>query len=86
MMGMDGLLMLAAMLICLLAVSLLVIGAAWVGVRATRSTRHVDRGREGRAMLDRRLAGGEISVEEYYERESALRSADPPPERRSWWR
>jgi uncharacterized membrane protein len=32
-----------------------------------------------RALLNRRLAAGEIDVEEYYERESALRDAQPTP-------
>ena len=46
------------------------------------------RGRRGdglsraRAVLHRRLASGEIDVEEYYERESALRQAAPPARRR----
>jgi uncharacterized membrane protein len=41
-----------------------------------------DGGSAARALLDRRLAMGEIDVEEYYERESALRSSRPPPRRR----
>ncbi len=42
-----------------------------------------DRGSSARALLDRRLAMGEIDVDEYYERESALRSAEPARPRRS---
>jgi len=36
-----------------------------------------------RSLLHRRLASGEIDIEEYYERESALRQAEParPPRR-----
>jgi uncharacterized membrane protein len=35
-----------------------------------------------RSLLHRRLASGEIDLEEYYERESALRHAQPLPKRR----
>jgi hypothetical protein len=41
-----------------------------------------DGGSAVRTLLDRRLALGEIDVDEYYERESALRSSQPPPRRR----
>ena len=36
------------------------------------------RGNSARRTLDRRLAIGEIAPDEYYERESALRSGQPP--------
>lgn len=40
-------------------------------------------GLEGaRSLLHKRLAAGEIGSEEYYERESALRQAEPPRRRR----
>ncbi len=34
-----------------------------------------------RSLLHKRLAAGEIDLEEYYERESALRQAEPPRRR-----
>lgn len=75
-MGIDGGLMLVAALICVLAVPLLLITAVYVGARVARSGRWVGAQPEGRDVLDRRLAAGEIGVDEYYERESALRSAN----------
>ena len=38
-----------------------------------------------RALLDRRLALGEISAEDYFERESALRSTSPASRPRRPW-
>ncbi len=87
MMGIDGGLMLILALVCMLAVPLLLIGAVYLGIRALGSTRRLGGGHEGRALLDRRLAAGEISVDEYYERESALRSTEPAaPARPRRWR
>lgn len=45
-------------------------------VRAGRGTGDGE-DRSAGSLLDRRLALGEIDAEEYYERESALRSAEP---------
>ena len=70
-------LMLLGMLACGVGFPLLVLVAGWLTVRSWRSAREgrtMDRPRE---LLNRRLAAGEIGVEEYYERESALRSGEP---------
>ena len=65
------------------AVSLLwLVGLTWIGLRLFSRRRGDGLGR-ARALLNRRLAAGEIDVEEYYERESALRQAEPArPQRR----
>jgi len=56
-----------------LLVLLAVLGAAaYIGMRALR--RGEPRRESAREVLDRRLAAGELSPEEYFERESALRS------------
>ena len=47
--------------------------AVFVGVRAARPPK-LREGDDARTLLERRLASGEISSEEYYELESALRS------------
>lgn len=70
MMGSMGLMMLLSML----ALFALIAAAVYVGVRLARGGRSED---SARAVLDRRFASGEIGAEEYYERESALRSAGP---------
>ena len=60
--------------VLLLLILLVGIGAAvFVGVRAARRAPALD-GEDSRRLLDRRLAAGEISPEEYYELDSALRS------------
>ena len=73
--------MLVGALACALAVPLLLLGAVYVGVRGSRGP-----GRDGlgkaRALLHARLARGEIELDEYSERESALRSAQAPQRRR----
>lgn len=48
---------------------------ALAGIRARADRLRYER--SPRATLDRRLARGEISPEEYFERESALRSTEP---------
>jgi uncharacterized membrane protein len=66
------------------AVSLLwLVVLSWLALRLFGCRRRDGLGR-ARALLHRRLASGEIDVEEYYERESALRQAVParPPRRR----
>jgi uncharacterized membrane protein len=47
--------------------------AVYVGVRAARNATPPE-GEGARQLLERRLASGEISPEEYHERDSALRS------------
>ncbi len=80
MMGWMGL----AGLIALLVLLALVAAAVYAGVRAARS----DPGRgpletdSARALLDRRLAAGEIDPEDYYEREALLRTSPPSSRRR----
>lgn len=59
------------MVLGLLVLFALVVAAVYVGVRLARSAGSGD---SARAMLDRRFALGEIDAEDYYERESALRS------------
>jgi uncharacterized membrane protein len=64
------------------AISLLwLVALVWVALRLFRRRRGDGLGR-ARALLNRRLAAGEIEVEEYYERESALRQAEPAAPRR----
>ncbi|MBA2513216.1 MAG: SHOCT domain-containing protein [Solirubrobacterales bacterium] len=58
----------------------LIAGAVYLGVRAVGSTTpgrlaESGAGESARAVLDRRFAEGEISSEEYFERESALRNS-----------
>ena len=67
MMGPMGLMMVLGMLVLLA----LIAAAVYVGVRLARGAGSGD---SARAMLDRRFASGEIDAEDYYERESALRS------------
>jgi hypothetical protein len=83
-MGIDSGVMLVAAILCMLTIPLLLIAAVYFGARLFGSSRWLKDEAEGRVLLDRRLAAGEISVDEYYERESALRSADSgaPPRRR----
>jgi len=77
MMGMDmGLMALVMVVVALVVVGGLV-AAVYLGVRALRSPERSGVDDSPRALLDRRLAAGEISSEEYFERESALRSAEP---------
>lgn len=68
--------MLIGALLCALGVPLLLLGALHVGIRGWRGTRDDGLGK-ARAVLHTRLASGEIDADEYYERESALRSAQP---------
>jgi hypothetical protein len=75
----DPTLLVLTSMACLVGLALA--GAvAYMAVRAFGRPA-TDGGSAARAMLDRRLAIGEIGVEEYYERESALRSSQPPPRR-----
>ncbi len=82
MMGVDGGLLILGALACGLGLPLLVLAGGWMVLHGSRRDR-AD-APSSRALLDQRLAAGEIDVEEYYERESALRSAQPPS--RGRWR
>lgn len=68
--------MLVGVLLCALALPLVLLGALYVALRGRRGP-----GGDGlpkaRAVLHARLAKGEIDLDEYYERESALRNAEP---------
>jgi uncharacterized membrane protein len=55
----------------------LVAGAVYVGIQLTQ--RDEDRLEGAQEVLDRRLASGEISPEEYAERQAVMRR-DPPAE------
>ena len=47
-------------------------------IRVTQIVVHaLQRGRSARAILERRLAKGEIDAEQFFELESALRSSEP---------
>ena len=67
-------------LVGLLVLLALVGGVAYLAVRSGRP--HLPPVDDARTLLNRRLAAGEITPEEYFERESALRSGEPPPSRR----
>jgi uncharacterized membrane protein len=54
----------------------LIAGGVYLGLRLARPGLGRD---SGRALLDRRLAGGEIDVDEYYEREAAIRERKRRP-------
>lgn len=69
--------MTVAMLIGSLVLLAAVAAAIYIGVRMTRPHRELEGADSARAVLDRRLAAGEIEPEDYYERESALRSSRP---------
>ena len=73
--------MLVMALICG-AGGLLLVGT--IALVALRTARPGGSRVDARGVLDRRLAAGEIEVEEYYERESALRSGNLPARRRRW--
>lgn len=58
------------------------VAALWVGARLLRPRKGERPQDSPRALLERRLAGGEIGPEEYFEREAILRSGAPPPSAR----
>ncbi len=66
---------LLAMLACGLGGLLLLVVIVVIAVRLVGSQGDGLGG--ARSLLHRRLASGEIDIEEYYERESALRQAQP---------
>lgn len=61
------------MLLGTLALFAVIAAAVYVGVRLAQGAGPGS----ARAVLDRRFASGEISAEDYYERESVLRSSGP---------
>lgn len=68
------------LLLGVLVAALVLGGAVYLAIRgADRALRHRDP--EALDVLQRRLANGEISADEYYDRESALRAADRPRRR-----
>ena len=74
---MEGMLLTLGLLVCPLMM-LALGGMAWVAARFRGGKPEDPNTTSARALLERRLAAGEIDVEEYYERESALRSAEVP--------
>jgi uncharacterized membrane protein len=68
------------MLVCGLGTVLVVGVIAYVALRAFAAPKRDDPG-TARVLLDRRLAIGEIDLDEYYERESALRHSELPQRR-----
>lgn len=70
----------ALMLIALLVVAVVIGVAVYLAVRAgLRGARRDD---DAQAVLQRRLSAGEITPEEYYERESVLSHGSPRGGRR----
>jgi uncharacterized membrane protein len=76
MMGVMSAWMLVGFLVLLAVVG----GVTYLAVRSGRP--HLPPGDDARTLLNRRLAAGEITPEEYFERESALRSSEPRRSRR----
>lgn len=76
MMGGMALMMLAGLLVVAIVIGV----AIYLAIRAAHAGR--PREPEARELLQRRLASGEITPEEFYERESALRDAQPVGRRR----
>ena len=79
MMGGDPAILLTA-LFCGLGALVLLAAAVFVAVRLARPSARVD----PRAVLDGRLARGDLAVEEYHELDAALRSSRPASRRRRW--
>jgi uncharacterized membrane protein len=65
--------MMLLMAACSLVLVIVLGAVVYLGVRALTSGRDLS-DRSARAILDRRLAAGELSPEEYFELDSALRS------------
>lgn len=79
--GFDMSVMVVVMVVGALLLLAAIGAAVYVGLRATRPSRELEP-ESARALLDRRLANGEIGPEDYYEREAALRNAEPSGRRR----
>jgi len=84
MMGLDSGLLIVGALACGLGLPLLLLAGGWMIMSGTRGERAATPA--ARDLLERRLAAGEIDVEEYYERESALRNAESALRPRRGWR
>lgn len=76
-MGLMAVVMIVVALVVVIAIGVVVYGA----IRAARNSGGSEL-EDARATLDHRLASGDITPEEYYERESALRSGEGLPRRR----
>lgn len=61
-------------LLCVLGLPLILVAAVYFGARGLRARPRTNGVDDARALLDRRLAEGVIDLDEYYERESALRT------------
>lgn len=70
--GMMGGMVIAVLAGLVLLLALIAAGV-YAGIRLARPGLAKD---PGRALLDRRLAAGEIDVEEYYEREAVIREGE----------
>lgn len=80
-MGADAGWLIVGALACGLGMPLVIGAAVWIGARLLRSPERTH-GSSARALLDRRLVAGEISPEQYFELDSAMRSTEPAPRRR----
>lgn len=69
------------MLLGAVVVAALIGFAIYLGVRATQPRARAESAQDA---LERRLAAGEITPEDFFERESALRSAGPARSHRRW--
>jgi uncharacterized membrane protein len=67
--------MMLLMAACSVVLVILLGALVYLGLRAVTPGRDLF-DRSARAILDRRLAAGELSPEEYFELDSALRSAE----------
>jgi uncharacterized membrane protein len=70
------------MVVVVIAVAAVLGTAIYLGIRAALAARRPSELERPRELLDRRLATGEITPEEYYEREAVLRSNEPVGRRR----
>jgi uncharacterized membrane protein len=77
--GGDSELMLVGMLVCALGFPLLLLVGGWLVLRGLRANRDDETASAPWRRLNERLAAGEIDVEDYSERESALRSSGLAP-------
>ncbi len=71
----DGMMswMIVSGLVGLVLLLALIAAGVYLGIRLARPRLKQD---SGRGLLDRRLAAGEIEVEDYYERDAVLRGEE----------